>query len=291
MTIEAKIPPRRLYADRAVGGDRNYRRARSLAAAGDSRRPANRPASAHLQEQPAAVRHRHACVCRPRPERPALHRRSDFRRDGCMDTWGWVADLVNSGAAQPDEMLCPSNPLKGPEKLNDLLGQDTTDAKDGADLSRLVTASAAKTILAASRRRRCDVRRDGRKHRPARGRGRPCLYRKRLQHELFRRLALRPLGSEVSPRHHDHAAELVGILTSTSQGMKGLSTTDGPLGLVRAENSKVRTSQIPLLGDAAPGDMDEATLNRTVPPPRTGRRSVCERKDRDQGLPLKQQPC
>src|SRR6476620_2076881 len=43
---------------------------------------------------------------------------TDNTRDGCMDTYGWVADLVNSGAAKPAEMLCPSNPLLGLEKLN-----------------------------------------------------------------------------------------------------------------------------------------------------------------------------
>src|SRR5688572_25215700 len=43
---------------------------------------------------------------------------SDFRRDGCMDTYGWVADLVNGGLAKPNEMLCPTNPLLGSEKIN-----------------------------------------------------------------------------------------------------------------------------------------------------------------------------
>ena len=56
---------------------------------------------------------------------------SDFRRDGCMDTYGWVADIVNSGAGKVSTMLCPSNPLLGSEKLNDLFGKDTTSAKDG----------------------------------------------------------------------------------------------------------------------------------------------------------------
>ncbi len=42
---------------------------------------------------------------------------SDFRRDGCMDTFGWVADLVNINAGIPNEMLCPSNPLRGSEKM------------------------------------------------------------------------------------------------------------------------------------------------------------------------------
>ncbi len=54
---------------------------------------------------------------------------SDFRRDGCMDTWGWVADIVNQNAGNVDQLGCPSNPLRGPEKINDLLGADTTDAK------------------------------------------------------------------------------------------------------------------------------------------------------------------
>jgi prepilin-type processing-associated H-X9-DG protein len=57
---------------------------------------------------------------------------------------------------------------------------------------------------------------------------------------------------------------LVGILTSGNQGMKGLSTTDGPLVLARAENSHIPMSQIPLLGDAAPGDVNEAILERTI---------------------------
>ncbi len=58
---------------------------------------------------------------------------------------------------------------------------------------------------------------------------------------------------------------LIGInQSSTNQGMKGLSTTDGPLVLARAENSKIPTSQLPLLGDAAPGDVNEAILTRTL---------------------------
>src|SRR5688572_26270285 len=46
---------------------------------------------------------------------------SDFGRDGCMDTWGWVADIVNTGGGKVNEMRCPTNPLLGSEKLNDLI--------------------------------------------------------------------------------------------------------------------------------------------------------------------------
>ncbi|HSG69796.1 MAG TPA: type II secretion system protein, partial [Planctomycetaceae bacterium] len=54
----------------------------------------------------------------------------DFRRDGCPDTWGWVADMVNSGI-NPQEMLCPSSDLRGSEKLNDMIGSVNTSNKDG----------------------------------------------------------------------------------------------------------------------------------------------------------------
>ncbi len=50
---------------------------------------------------------------------------SDYFRDGSMDTYGWAADLVNSGNGNTGDMLCPSNPSKASEKLNELLGSTT----------------------------------------------------------------------------------------------------------------------------------------------------------------------
>ena len=43
-------------------------------------------------------------------------------------------------------------------------------------------------------------------------------------------------------------------------GLKGLSTTLGPLKRRLLETGPVVTSNVPLLGDAAPGDIDEAIL-------------------------------
>ncbi|MCR9295085.1 MAG: DUF1559 domain-containing protein [bacterium] len=57
---------------------------------------------------------------------------SDFTRDGCMDTVGWVADVVNMNAGNVNQLRCPSNPLRGSEKLNDLYGKSTANAKEGA---------------------------------------------------------------------------------------------------------------------------------------------------------------
>src|SRR5690606_508364 len=69
-------------------------------------------------------------------------------RDGCPDTFGWVADLVKINAAIPGEMLCPSNPLKGNEKTNDLLGKDTSTpnaATDNPFPGRLATGACGMT--------------------------------------------------------------------------------------------------------------------------------------------------
>merc|ERR1711918_193640 len=56
---------------------------------------------------------------------------SDFTRDGCMDTWGWVADMVNQGAGVPGEILCPASPLLSTEKYADLMGKNTSGNSDG----------------------------------------------------------------------------------------------------------------------------------------------------------------
>jgi hypothetical protein len=46
----------------------------------------------------------------------------DGWRDGAIDTHGWVADMVNGGYGEPNKLLCPSNPGKLSEKINDYLG-------------------------------------------------------------------------------------------------------------------------------------------------------------------------
>src|SRR4051812_31026283 len=43
----------------------------------------------------------------------------DVIRDGAPDQLGWVADMVTLGTGLPGQMLCPSNTVRGVEKLND----------------------------------------------------------------------------------------------------------------------------------------------------------------------------
>ena len=36
----------------------------------------------------------------------------DGKHDGCIDTIGWVADMVNGGVGEPDKLLCPTNQIQ-----------------------------------------------------------------------------------------------------------------------------------------------------------------------------------
>lgn len=183
----------------------------------------------------------------------------DFRRDGCPDTWGWVADLVKIGAGIPGEQLCPSSPIKGSEKLNDLLGADTTDAKDGCPPARLEDGICGKnawgtlsggggTTFAAT-----DDDTDERAALVSRyfiNQGYSTNY---ASSWYMVRSAARVTFSGTPP---------VPVTDGdvAGQGVKGLNSTRGPLTETMVGSSPVSSSVIPLLGCAAPGDIDEAML-------------------------------
>ncbi len=191
---------------------------------------------------------------------------SDFRRDGCQDTWGWVADIANLNAAIPGELLCPSNPLRGPEKLNDCLGKDTTDAKDGAPLDRLAsgvcgsaqwaglsgtTGAGTWANTAPSTDERAAI-----VSRAIMDKG--YNYNYASGWHFVRSVPKFNFDASVSP------AAIVSLGTAGNQGMKGLSTTEGGLKRRTLENAPVVSSNVALMGDAAPGDIDEAILSQTL---------------------------
>jgi prepilin-type N-terminal cleavage/methylation domain-containing protein/prepilin-type processing-associated H-X9-DG protein len=196
---------------------------------------------------------------------------SDFRRDGCMDTWGWVADIVNQGAGKPSEMLCPTNPLKGSEKIGDNYKtalDGSNDGKDGAPDARINVGICG----------------NEKGYKGLFFGGTPGFY------------ANTPEGTTTTPSPTRMAAVSWGIIeegyntnyaasyylartnvrTARLAGgntliadiyygaggagaQKGLAGSQGALTRANAEAGVVPTSSIPLLGDAAPGDIDEAT--------------------------------
>ena len=197
---------------------------------------------------------------------------SDFRRDGCMDTYGWVADIVNAGDGNLNESLCPSNPLKGSEKLNDLLGSDTTNASDGAPAARL-----DKGVCGADEFRGTnggdsagDFGSTGVNSAPG------------LKSSLVRswKVATTPTtppagnlvrgglaildsnSAAATRRGGQRANDLVTDFTNGSP--KGLGGSTGPLSSAVADKGRVTSSNIGIIGDAGPGDLDEAVLALTL---------------------------
>ena len=194
---------------------------------------------------------------------------SDFRRDGCMDTYGWVADLVNVGDGNMNESLDPSNPLKGSEKVNDLLGKDTSDAKDSAPLARLSAGICGKSSWAgvdgggsSGTFANTDVNTPQRAELISRyffSSGYNTNYA--ASWHLVRGMLKTDFDDSSSP---------VTLTTSALGGFKGLGGTTGPLKVNTMDKSRISSSNVGLIGCAAPGDIDEAILSQTIGHDSTG---------------------
>lgn len=170
----------------------------------------------------------------------------DYRRDGCPDTWGWVADLMKIGAAVPNEMRCPTNQLLGLEKLNDLLGYNTSDdPKDGAPTSRLDTGACA-AFVSGGVAPGTDQRR--------------AIVAKMVNDGYNTNYSGSWYFNRTAPKLDATAGAPV-----TRAGLKGYAGTIGGLSLRVVEASPIVSSSIPLLGDTAPGDADEAVLGDDIP--------------------------
>lgn len=186
---------------------------------------------------------------------------SDYRRDGCMDTYGWVADIVNTGNGNLNEMLCPSNPLKGSEKLNDLLGQNTADGKDGAPGSRLATGICGKSDWNG-----------------VSGSGGGTLFAGTAggtedRAELISRYFMEQgYNTNYAAGWHlvrgglkiniDAASTPANVVSLG--GQKGLAGSLGPLKAATLDRSRIPSNNIGIIGDAAPGDLDEAILTQDL---------------------------
>ena len=180
----------------------------------------------------------------------------DFNRDGCPDTFGWVADMIKVKAGLPNDMRCPSNPIKGTEKLNDLVGKDTSNSqsapadrsgKGKCGLSWPDQSGAATTFNTPARAAQiANFVRSG--------------FNSNYASSWFM-VRTGPLftdsGSAGTPPNVLMIAPLAG---SGVNDMKDFRNTQGPLTRRACEQADPPTSNIPLLGDAAPGDVNEAIL-------------------------------
>lgn len=201
----------------------------------------------------------------------------DYQRDGCPDTYGWVADMVNVGSGLPGDMLCPTSPFRGNEKLNELLGKDTSGSgkmsvnmanNEGRLTAGLCGAGSGFGGTSAGSSARAQYVADnfvgaGLNHNYANS-----WFLSRSAPKLINGT---DVNGDETPRTLADADfdDVVLPLNEAASGgkvdLKGLPGTVGPMSIRLLDSTKIATSTIPLLGDGAPGDISEAVLAATIP--------------------------
>jgi prepilin-type N-terminal cleavage/methylation domain-containing protein/prepilin-type processing-associated H-X9-DG protein len=163
----------------------------------------------------------------------------DSRRDGSVELYSWVADCVGQNVL-PSQMLCPSSPCLGSEKLNDLIGKDTSNAavtppdRIGAGSGPILNA------MVPYSQPRIDYVRDN--------------------------LIEKGFNTNYASSWHMVRSSPGMVNGLTVGNLKNFIFTAGPLTLQRVDSSTVPSSAIPLLGCADKGDSSEATLSETISP-------------------------
>lgn len=177
----------------------------------------------------------------------------DLARDGDPTAFGWVADIAKMNAGKPGNMLCPSNPIKGLEKLNDCLFTVNTSNTSKAPADRfgigaLVNASTVTQDPATLT------------YSATPGSAHDAVVKSMIE-----------AGYNTNYASSWHMVRSGVLLEATTTGTyaqgtvkgarcKDFQSSKGPLKLTFLETSDVPSSNVALLCDAAPGDAKEAIL-------------------------------
>lgn len=181
----------------------------------------------------------------------------DLNRDGSPDLYGWVADMIALNAGLPNDLRCPSNILRGSEKLNDFIGLVPSSGSDkmpdervgnygkwmgqiwnqGDPISVVPTITAAQRVAIVA-----DMVKNG--------------YNTNYASSWFM--------VRGQARIQATTATSAGAFIDASSGFKEYQDTLGPLTIRQMTAGDIPSNNIPMLGDAAPGDADEAFLTDTL---------------------------
>lgn len=171
----------------------------------------------------------------------------DWKRDGSPDQFGWVADVLKVNGGQPGDMLCPSNPLRGIEKLNDLLGKDTSGLS-AMPANRVGIGNLGNALLSS-----------------AAGSARGPIVAEAVRQGVNTNYA----SSWHMVRGGTRFNQVGNVMfIQGSAGFKDFQDGVGPLTTRMMDSADVPSSNIAMLADAAPGDASEAILSVDVDPER-----------------------
>ncbi len=186
----------------------------------------------------------------------------DWKRDGCPDTYGWPADMAKLGAGLAHNLRCPSNTVRGIEKLNDLVGQNTSETNSEpsdrtakGELCTALVAAGAGYSVARGKLVGEAIKKEGLNTNYANSwfavRGQP------------RVTTGGPLTDPAKMWLSPTAIDITGAVV-TVPDLKDFRATTGPLTRRNVDTSEVPSSNIPVLGDAAMGDNKDAALVGTI---------------------------
>lgn len=165
----------------------------------------------------------------------------DPTRDGAVEMFSWVADCVKQGTI-PGNLLCPSSDLAGSEKLNNLLGKDTSNASiTPPDRNIGSTLYLSQTWGANIDPARTEWVRSN--------------------------LVIKGYNTNYASSWHMVRTAPNMINGGTAGNLKNFLTTAGPLKQSSLDAAAINSSIVPLLGCADKGDDSEAKLVATITPP------------------------
>jgi prepilin-type N-terminal cleavage/methylation domain-containing protein/prepilin-type processing-associated H-X9-DG protein len=190
----------------------------------------------------------------------------DGRRDGSIDTYGWVADMVNGAKGNPSELLCPSNPSKVSEKINDYLGTFTSVSSEWTTIAKRTAGASVNWDPATGA------------YTPPTG-GPATVADAVVEYFLKKGYNTNYASSYFlvrnGPQLESDGAD--GFQWNTTLGkVKALSGSKGPISRSLVEQSYHPSSTVPLMFDSNVGDTNEAALKADLSTYGTAGDRTCE---------------
>lgn len=164
----------------------------------------------------------------------------DSKRDGAVEIFSWVAD-AHSQNTVAGNLLCPSSPCPGSEKLNDLLAKNTSNTQQTPPGRNVGSAKYIQDTW-------------GNSPHP----DRTIWVRENLVEKGF--------NTNYASSWHMVRSTPGMINGLTAGSLKDFNFTGGPISVSSIDTAQVPSSTIPMLGCADKGDTAEASLVDSVSP-------------------------
>ena len=187
------------------------------------------------------------------PQKRICSGQYDWQRDGDPTIYSWVGNVMSVKGGLPGEMLCPSSEFFGYEKLKELLGGDTSASglsktpTDRVGVGPMVTDLAGITD-------------------PTLRSAAAAVWVQKGFNSNYSSSWFMSRGQNLVQTDGANGLLMngVGCKNLIVAGSGSTASCTGPLTQVQMSNSDVPSSNIPLLGDAAPGDSSEAVLTSAL---------------------------